>query len=134
MNARLPLRAIPSDTNSLPPYETDTRRFRCTVEGVTLDTLIYYDDDFGIEVSAIWHRGVNIAPCLSRASMRQSSRLTTSTSKPSAKTPWSSSAPASLNEPPGRPYVVAQFADKVTLRWLSRNLHLRSQQFRHLKR
>lgn len=64
MNARLPLRAIPSDTNSLPPYEPDTRRFRCTVEGVTLDTLIYYDDDFGIEVSAIWHRGVNIAPLL----------------------------------------------------------------------
>ena len=64
MNARLPLRAVPSDPNSLPPYEPDTMRFRCTVEGVTLDTLILYGDDFGLSVVAIWHRGVNIAPLL----------------------------------------------------------------------
>jgi hypothetical protein len=41
MNARLPLRAIPSDANALPPYEPDTARFQVTVEGVTLDTLIH---------------------------------------------------------------------------------------------
>ena len=64
MNARLPLRAVPSDPNSLPPYEPDTMRFRCTVEGVTLDTLIHYGDDFDLSVAAIWHRGVNIAPLL----------------------------------------------------------------------
>lgn len=64
MNARLPLRAIPSDANGLPPYEPDTARFQVTVEGVTLDTLIHYGDDFDLSVSAIWHRGVNIAPLL----------------------------------------------------------------------
>lgn len=64
MNARLPLRAVPSDPNSLPPYEPDTMRFRCTVEGVTLDTLIHYGDDFDLSVAAIWHRGVDIAKLL----------------------------------------------------------------------
>ena len=64
MNAPLPLRAIPSDANGLPPYEPDTVRFQATVEGVTLDTLIHYGDDFDLSVAAIWHRGVNIAPLL----------------------------------------------------------------------
>ena len=64
MNARLPLRAVPADQNSLPPCDRDSVRFRVTVEGVTLDTLIHYDDNFGISVAAIWHRGVNIAPLL----------------------------------------------------------------------
>ncbi len=64
MNARLPLRAIPSNANGLPPYEPDTTRFQVTVEGVTLDTLIHYGDDFDLSVAAIWHRGVNIAPLL----------------------------------------------------------------------
>lgn len=64
MNARLPLRAIPVSLDSLPPITGCEMRFQTTVEGVTLDTLILYDDDFGIEVSAIWHWGVNIAPLL----------------------------------------------------------------------
>ena len=64
MNARLPLRAIPSAADGLPPYEPDTLRFAVTVEGVALDTLIHYGDDFDLSVAAIWHRGVNIAPLL----------------------------------------------------------------------
>lgn len=64
MHARLPLRAIPSAADGLPPYEPDTVRFRVTVEGVTLDTLVHYGDDFDLSVPAIWHRGVNIAPLL----------------------------------------------------------------------
>ena len=64
MNARLPLSAIPSAADGLPPYETDTVRFAVTVEGVALDTLIHYGDDFDLSVAAIWHRGVNIAPLL----------------------------------------------------------------------
>ncbi|WP_272970426.1 hypothetical protein [Comamonas terrigena] len=64
MNARLPLRAIPSAADGLPPYETDTVRFQVTVEGVALDTLIHYGDDFDLSVAAIWHRGVDIAPLL----------------------------------------------------------------------
>ena len=64
MNARLPLRAVPADPNSLPPCDRDSVRFRVTVEGVTLDTLIRYGAEFDLSVSAIWHRGVNIAPLL----------------------------------------------------------------------
>lgn len=64
MNARLPLRAIPSAADGMPPYEPDTLRFRVTVEGVALDTLIHYGDDFDLSVSAIWHRGVDIAALL----------------------------------------------------------------------
>ena len=67
MNARIPLQATAADITSLPPYEKDTVRFRVTVEGVTLDTLIYYDDDFGVSVAAIWHRGVNVAPLLEQS-------------------------------------------------------------------
>lgn len=64
MNARLPLSAIPSAADGLPPYEPDTQRFAVTVEGVALDTLIHYGDDFDLSVAAIWHRGVDIAVLL----------------------------------------------------------------------
>ena len=64
MNARLPLRAIPSAADGLPPYEPDTVRFAVTVEGVALDTLIHYGDDFDLSVAAIWHRGVDIEKLL----------------------------------------------------------------------
>lgn len=65
MNARLPLlHAVPSGANALPPYQPDTQRFAVTVEGVALDTLIHYGDDFDLSVAAIWHRGVDIAALL----------------------------------------------------------------------
>lgn len=54
MNARLPLlRAIPSGADALPPYQPGTQRFAVTVEGVALDTLIHYGDDFDLSVAAI---------------------------------------------------------------------------------
>lgn len=65
MNARLPLlRAIPSGADALPPYQPGTQRFAVTVEGVALDTLIHYGDDFDLSVAAIWHRGADISALL----------------------------------------------------------------------
>ncbi|MDR3004826.1 MAG: hypothetical protein LBV14_11405 [Acidovorax sp.] len=66
MSARHPLFAIPANANSLPPITGSELRFQVTVEGVTLDTLLSYGDDFDMEVTAIWHRGVDVAKLLER--------------------------------------------------------------------
>lgn len=64
MNAPLTLRAVPADPDALPPYKEGTVRFRVAIEGATLDTLVHFGDDFDLSVSAIWHRGVDIAALL----------------------------------------------------------------------